>query len=271
MKLLNVLVVALIAAGVALAVTGKSTLRWAPPPLPQKWEAPAAQLARPPPAAAARGPTARQLPRQYRQYRQYRQRSQLSRDERNGAHPEAPATRTQSQVSEPSPAAPAAPAPVVAAAPMSRSLPVSVKIPAIGVRASLLRLGLQANGAIAVPPLTRPFLAGWFDQGPTPGQRGTAVIVGHVDAAGVGPAVFYELGDLRPGDRIYVTLADRRTAVFAVWAAALYSKADFPTATVYGYTSRPSLRLITCGGIFDPQTGHYLSNIVVFADYLGQV
>jgi len=106
--------------------------------------------------------------------------------------------------------------------------------------------------------------------GPTPGQRGSAVIVGHVDAAGVGPAVFYELGELRPGDRIYVTLADRGVAEFAVWAAALYPKAGFPVRAVYGYTSQPSLRLITCGGIFDPQTGHYLSNIVVFASYLGQ-
>jgi Sortase domain len=153
---------------------------------------------------------------------------------------------------------------------MARSLPVSVEIPAIGVRASILKLGLQAGAAMAVPPLTHPFLAGWFDQGPTPGQRGTAVIVGHVDAAGVGPAVFYQLGDLRPGDRINVTLADHRTAVFAVWAAALYPKADFPTGTVFGYTSQPSLRLITCGGVFDPQTGHYLSNIVIFAAYVGQ-
>jgi hypothetical protein len=267
--LLNVLVVALIAAGVALAVTGKSTLRWAPPPLPQKWEAPAAQVARhQPPTAAARGLAARQLPRQYRQH------SQHSRAGRGQTHPEATSTRSPSPVSRPGPAAPAAPvarAPAIAAAPMARSLPVSVEIPAIGVRSSLLQLGLQADGTMAVPPLTRPFVAGWFDRGPTPGQRGTAVIVGHVDAAGVGPAIFYELGDLRPGDRIYVTLADRRTAVFAVWAAALYPKADFPTATVYGYTSRPSLRLITCGGIFDPQTGHYLSNIVVFADYVGQV
>jgi hypothetical protein len=159
---------------------------------------------------------------------------------------------------------------VLAVAPMARSLPVSVEIPAIGVRASIIQLGLQADGTMAVPPLTHPFLAGWFEQGPTPGERGTAVIVGHVDAAGVGPAVFYQLGDLRPGQRIYVTLADGRTAVFAVWAAALYPKASFPTATVYGYTSQPSLRVITCGGIFDPQTGHYLSNIVVFADYVGQ-
>jgi hypothetical protein len=266
MKLLNVLVVALIAAGIALAVTGKSTLRWAPPPLPQKWEAPAAQLSRhEPPVWAARDPAVRQLRHRHRQQ---------GPAGRRQADREATPAQTPTPVSRRSPAAtaaPAAPAPVVAAAPMARSLPVSVGIPAIGVRASIIQLGLQADGTMAVPPLAHPFLAGWFDQGPTPGQRGTSVIVGHVDAAGVGPAVFYQLGELRPGDRIYITLADRRIAVFAVWAAALYPKAGFPAATVYGYTRQPSLRLITCGGIFNPQTGHYLSNIVVFATYLGQV
>jgi hypothetical protein len=303
-KILNVLVVALIAAGIALAVTGKNTLKWAPPPLPQKWEAPAAQLARhQPPAARARGrfadsdqdgngqSGAASKPGRSRpaagadQGRVAAAPASAPSQPRQSPHapsqprqsPHAPSQPRQSPHAPSQPRqSPHAPSrttttaiPAHAAAPMARSVPVSVEIPAIGVRASIIRLGLQAGGAMEVPPLTHPFLAGWFDQGPTPGQRGTAVIVGHVDAAGVGPAVFYELGELRPGDRINVTLADGRTAVFAVWAAALYPKADFPSTTVYAYTSQPSLRLITCGGIFDPQTGHYLSNIVVFASYLG--
>jgi sortase family protein len=273
-KILNVLVVALIAAGIALAVTGKNTLKWAPPPLPQKWEAPAAQLARhQPPAARARGRFADSDQDGNGQSgaasKPGRSRPAAGADQgRVAAAPASAPSQPRQSPHEPGRTTTAA-IPAHAATPMARSVPVSVEIPAIGVRASIIRLGLQAGGAMEVPPLTHPFLAGWFDQGPTPGQRGTAVIVGHVDAAGVGPAVFYELGELRPGDRINVTLADGRTAVFAVWAAALYPKADFPSTTVYAYTSQPSLRLITCGGIFDPQTGHYLSNIVVFASYLG--
>jgi hypothetical protein len=154
--------------------------------------------------------------------------------------------------------------------PMARSVPASLYIPRIHVRAKIISLGLTSSGAAAVPPLSSPFLTSWYDRGPTPGQPGTAVILGHVDSAKVGPAVFYNLGDLRPGDLVYVTLEDRQTAVFRVYSAAVYLKADFPTRTVYSYTSWPTLRLITCGGNFDQQTGHYLGNTVVFAEYIGQ-
>ena len=154
--------------------------------------------------------------------------------------------------------------------PMVRSVPASIYIPRIQVRAKTISLGLTPSGAAAVPSLTTPLLTSWYDRGPTPGQPGTAVILGHVDSAHAGPAVFYNLGRLRPGDSIYVTREDRRTAVFRVYSAALYLKADFPTRTVYSYTSWPTLRLITCGGEFDKATGHYLGNIVVFAEYIGQ-
>jgi sortase (surface protein transpeptidase) len=123
---------------------------------------------------------------------------------------------------------------------------------------------------VEVPSLSTPFLTSWYDQGPTPGQPGAAVIFGHVDARATGPAVFYYLGQLRPGDPIYVTLKDGRVALFQVYSAALYLKADFPSQAIYGYTSWPSLRLITCGGQFDQATGHYLGNTVVFAQYVGQ-
>jgi hypothetical protein len=154
--------------------------------------------------------------------------------------------------------------------PMARSVPARIYVPRIKVRAKIVSLGLTPSGTAAVPPLASPFLTSWYDKGPTPGQPGTAVIFGHVDSAMVGPAVFYNLGNLRPGDLIYVTLEDRQTAVFRVYSAALYLKTDFPTRTVYSYTSWPTLRLITCGGEFDKATGHYLGNIVVFAEYIGQ-
>ncbi len=154
--------------------------------------------------------------------------------------------------------------------PMTRSVPLSLAIPRIGVRARIIPLGLSPDGSPAVPPLTTPFVTSWYDAGPTPGARGAAVIFGHVDSAAVGPAVFYSLGRLRVGNLIDVTLADRRTAVFSVYAAGLYPKAGFPTLAVYGYTRWPTLRLVTCGGGFDRRSGHYLGNVVVFAEYVGQ-
>jgi Sortase domain len=155
-------------------------------------------------------------------------------------------------------------------APTRRSLPVVIKIPAIRVRAQVIPLGLDPSGGVAVPSLNTPFLTSWYDGGPTPGEIGPAVVLGHVDSAQVGPAVFYLLGDLRPGDLVYITLKDRRTAVFRVSSVAMYPEGDFPTARVYGFTRRPTLRLVTCGGTFDAQTHQYLDRIIVFAVYEGQ-
>jgi len=152
---------------------------------------------------------------------------------------------------------------------LARSNPVSIDIPSINVNAEIVPLGLNPDGSIAVPPLSRPMETSWYDVGPTPGQPGAAVILGHVDAASVGPAVFYELGELRPGAKIFVRLRSGRTAIFETYSVALYAKAKFPTRRVYGYTSWPTLRLISCGGVFDPTTGHYLGNIVAFASYIG--
>ena len=154
--------------------------------------------------------------------------------------------------------------------PLDRSVPVGIAIPAISVRAGVIPLGLNPNGTVAVPPLSRPFVTSWYDGGPTPGEPGAAAIFGHVDAAGVGPAAFYDLGNLRPGNRILVELQDGQTAIFEVYSVALYLKTEFPTAQVYGFTNWPTLRLVTCGGEFDPRTGHYLGNVVVFASYAGR-
>lgn len=153
---------------------------------------------------------------------------------------------------------------------LRRSVPVSITIPAIKVRARIIPLGLARDGSVAVPPLRTPRVAGWFDRGPTPGTAGASVILGHVDAAGVGPAIFYYLGNVRPGNRIYVRLRSGRTAIFEAYSVALYRKTRFPTASVYGFTSWPTLRLITCGGHYDRATGHYLGNTVVFASYVGR-
>jgi hypothetical protein len=148
---------------------------------------------------------------------------------------------------------------------LRRSAPVSVVIPAIGVRSPLLHLGLNPDGTIQVPDLsTSAGDAAWYKYSVTPGQIGTAVIEGHVDSE-VGPAVFYRLGALRPGDHIDVALADGMTAVFRVTGVRQYEKADFPTEMIYGPTKYAALRVVTCGGTFDSATGHYLGSVVVFA------
>jgi LPXTG-site transpeptidase (sortase) family protein len=147
---------------------------------------------------------------------------------------------------------------------LARSAPVRIRIPAIGVSAPVMRLGQNAGGSVQVPPLGEHNLAGWYAYGPAPGQRGAAVILGHVDSL-TGISVFFYLKDLRAGDRIYVTLADGRVAAFAVDGVQKVAKTAFPTALVYGKARYPELRLITCGGPFDAASGHYLDNIIVYA------
>jgi hypothetical protein len=148
---------------------------------------------------------------------------------------------------------------------LHQSLPVSVSIPAIGVRSKLLRLGLNKDGTIQVPNLlTSANEAAWYRYSVTPGQIGTAVIEGHVDSY-QGPAVFFRLGALRPGNHIDVTLADGITAVFRVTGVREYAKDKYPANTIYAPADYAALRLITCGGDFDAVTDHYLSSVVVFA------
>ena len=148
---------------------------------------------------------------------------------------------------------------------LPRSLPVSVQIPAIGVDSTLLHLGVNADGSMQVPSLvTSANDAAWYKYSATPGQIGASVIEGHVDSHH-GPAVFYRLGALHPGDTIEVALADGITAVFRVTGVREYLKSNFPAEAIYGTTDYAALRLITCGGAFDYATGHYLSSTVVFA------
>ncbi|HEY1702116.1 MAG TPA: class F sortase [Trebonia sp.] len=152
---------------------------------------------------------------------------------------------------------------------LAASDPVRLTIPAIGVSSSVIPLGANPDGSVAVPPLSEPRLASWFDEGPAPGQDGPAAVYGHVDTAAAGPGVFYRLGDLTAGDMVDVALADQRVADFQVYRVAQYPKDAFPTMTVYGNTPVPELRLITCGGRFDAAAGSYDDNIVAYARLTG--
>jgi hypothetical protein len=151
---------------------------------------------------------------------------------------------------------------------LHQSPPVSVAIPAIGVQSRLLHLGRNQDGTMQVPSLiTSANEAAWYKYSVTPGQIGTAVIEGHVDSY-QGPAVFFRLGAVRPGNHINVTLADGITAVFRVTGVREYAKAEYPANTIYAPADYAALRVITCGGDFDPATGHYLGSVVVFASLL---
>jgi LPXTG-site transpeptidase (sortase) family protein len=140
--------------------------------------------------------------------------------------------------------------------------PVWLTIPAIGVRAPIINLGLNKNGTLQVPSTTT--VAGWYTGSPRPGATGSAVIAGHVDSY-TGPGVFFWLKKMRPGERIYVRRADGTLAVFTVTAVRIFIKSNFPTALVYGPVPDAELRLITCGGTFDYASRSYLSNVVVYA------
>jgi sortase (surface protein transpeptidase) len=145
---------------------------------------------------------------------------------------------------------------------IARSRPLTLIIPALKINTDVGTLGLQADHQVMVP--TNTHIVGWYDDGPTPGEVGSSVILGHVDSF-VGPGTFFYLKNLKAGDSITVKLADGVITHFAVTKVVEYSKTAFPDKLVYGSNGTRSLHLVTCGGTFDHQTGHYESNIVVFS------
>jgi LPXTG-site transpeptidase (sortase) family protein len=152
-------------------------------------------------------------------------------------------------------------APSVAPA-LARSVPVKLVIPAIKVSVSLSQLGLNPDGTVEVPTdFAQP---GWFHLGPSPGQLGSSVILGHVHSHR-GPSIFWNLGKLHIGDSIAVRLADGVVAHFAVTKVAAYPKQDFPSHLVYGSHGLSELQLVTCGGVYDKKNHRYLSNVVVYS------
>ena len=156
--------------------------------------------------------------------------------------------------------------PVWLAAVQRTARPVWLTVPAIGVRAAVVDLGLNPDGTLQVPASTT--VAGWYTGSPRPGAIGSAVIAGHVDSRS-GPAVFFWLRTIRPGERVYVGRADGTMAVFTVTSVRMYAKDEFPAAAVYGPVPDAELRLITCGGTFDESLRTYLSNVVVYARLTG--
>ena len=151
-----------------------------------------------------------------------------------------------------------------AAPPAGPSLPVELKVPAIDVTASLTPVGIEPDGSVQIPPAGKG-IAGWYAPGPTPGEAGNAVLVGHVDSRTSGPGVFFNLGRLNPGDEITVRRNDGSVGRFRVDGVESYAKAAVPGDLVFGAATIPGLRLITCGGDWDPAKRSYENNVVAYA------
>ncbi|WP_259370768.1 class F sortase [Streptomyces sp. SCUT-3] len=147
---------------------------------------------------------------------------------------------------------------------MPSSAPKRLTIPRIGVNAPFSELGLDENGTLEAPSPDDNNLVGWYADGVTPGERGNAIVAGHVDTK-TGPAVFWRLGTVTPGTTVNITREDGSTAVFTVDAVETFAKDDFPDERVYGHTDDAQLRLITCGGNYDKKAKDYTANVVVFA------
>jgi sortase (surface protein transpeptidase) len=138
--------------------------------------------------------------------------------------------------------------------------PVTIEVPAVGLSAAVVPVGLTANGDMQVPG---PTVAGWYQLGPAPGALGPAVLVGHVDSRS-GPAVFYRLNELHPGDIVVVDRADGSRARFLISSITIVRKAAFPLDAVFAPTHGAVLRLITCTGPFDPIRHHYTESLIAW-------
>ncbi|MFJ2015904.1 MULTISPECIES: class F sortase [Streptomyces] len=175
----------------------------------------------------------------------------------------APSAATRGGTTDTAGTTPAAPETTGTPRPLGRSVPVRLRIPAIGVDTPLLSLGLEPDGTVQVPPITAHDRAGWYRFSPTPGQIGPSVVLGHVTVGSYGDGVFRRLDRLRTGETIVARLENGTEAQFTVTSTRTVAKAHFPTDDVYGNVNRPELRLITCGGPHDGDG--YRDNVIVFA------
>jgi sortase (surface protein transpeptidase) len=140
--------------------------------------------------------------------------------------------------------------------------PVRLGIPALGVNASIIPVGVEPTGSMEVPEDVST--AGWYRFGPLPGSRGSAMLIGHVDSRIQGPGVFFGLSKIRLGERVGVQLRGGSTQFFVVVARRFIAKDELPQ-DLFAREGPPRLTLVTCGGGFDERTRSYSHNVVVYA------
>jgi hypothetical protein len=145
--------------------------------------------------------------------------------------------------------------------PTEPGTPSRIVIEAIDIAADVEQVGLAADGTLALP--MDPARVGWFTGSSRPGDTGPAVMVGHLDSADTA-AVFARIYRLQVGDDVTVESRGSPTRTFSVTKVTWHAKESFPSEAVYGPTPDSQLRLITCGGRYDPDSG-YSDNLVVFA------
>ena len=146
---------------------------------------------------------------------------------------------------------------------LDKSVPTSISIPNIDVEASVVKVGLEKDGSLETPDLFSD-LVGWYEYGPTPGEKGPAVLVGHVDTY-KGPSVFWNLSKLNKKDVIEIARKDSQVVKYEVTKIETYPQDRFLTEKVYGNIDHAGLRIITCGGAFNYVTGKYSHNTIIFA------
>ncbi|HEX6922682.1 MAG TPA: class F sortase [Bacillales bacterium] len=145
-------------------------------------------------------------------------------------------------------------------------IPVKIKIPAINVKTEVIKKGLvkegKYKGHMATPD--NAVQTAWFKLGPKPGEKGAAIIAGHVDTT-KGPGVFFNLEDLQEGDLVYITGKDGKKLTFKVFKKKAYPRKDVPLRKVFGYTPAKVVELITCTGDFIESEGTHNKRLVVSA------
>ncbi len=172
-----------------------------------------------------------------------------------------PLTQAVASAPPPLPSQPPAPA-------MQPSSPKRLIVARLGINAPIKSVGTEKGGAIETPPIGNPNLVGWYRGGPTAGEAGPAVMLGHKDTT-TRSAVFTRLHEIQYGDTIEVIRMDGTVAIFTVGGVEQANKQTFPTNRVYGPRDNAELRLITCGGTYNRNTGHYVDNVIVYATMTG--
>jgi sortase (surface protein transpeptidase) len=178
-----------------------------------------------------------------------------------GAVPTPPLPRVQAADTSAAPAAPGPTAPPERAE-AAPGLPVRLSIPAIGVDAAIVPVGLEADGTMQIPGATE---AGWYLPGRIPGApTGSAVIAAHIDYDGR-EGVFFRLPEIPLGAEVTVRDAAGTDHRFVVGERFQVAKAQLPVEELFRTGGDPVMTLITCGGAFDPDRRRYSDNIVVRA------